>query len=122
MLFQDRQAIKRARQTLTGDQQPGLKALLARSFANDALTPALRSDPALLREFMRGFHMLEPSNDWLKRPGNIAKVLKVWAMPKPAKAKHYPPRLGPRRPEMFEALGLSATADAERLGLAPAGR
>lgn len=121
MLFQDRQAIKRARQTLTGEQQPGLKALMARSFANDALTPALRSDPALLREFMRGFHMLEPSNDWLKRPGNIAKVLKVWAMPKPAKAKHYPPRLGPRRPEMFEALGLSATADAERLGLAPAG-
>jgi len=77
----------------------------------------LRSDPALLREFMRGFHMLEPSDAWLKRPANMAKVLRTWATPKPAKAVHYPPRLGPRRSEMFEALGLSATADAERLGL-----
>ncbi|HRD46642.1 MAG TPA: FAD-dependent oxidoreductase [Caulobacter sp.] len=117
MLTQDRIAIRRARQTLKGGQQPGFKALLARSFANDAITPALRSDPALLREFMRGFHMLEPSDAWLKRPANMAKVLRTWATPKPAKAVHYPPRLGPRRSEMFEALGLSATADAERLGL-----
>ncbi len=117
MRRQDRVAIRRARLALQGDYQPDFRAIVIRSFAADAITPALRSDPALLREFMRGFHMLEPSDAWLKRPANMAKVLKAWATPKAAKAKHYPPRLGPRRSEMFEALGLSATADAERLGL-----
>ena len=117
MRTQDRQAIRRARNALKGDHQPGLSEIVLRSFGNDGVAPALRSDPALLREFMRGFHMLEPSDAWLKRPRNLAKVLGAWATPKAAKVQHYPPRLGPRRGEMFEALGLSATADAERLGL-----
>lgn len=118
MLTQDRSAIRRARNALNPAYSPRLKARMMKSFGEDAITPALRSDPALLREFMRGFHMLEPSSTWLKRPSNIAKVLGAWATPKPAKVAYYPPRLGPDRREMFEALGLSATADAERLGLA----
>jgi 2-polyprenyl-6-methoxyphenol hydroxylase-like FAD-dependent oxidoreductase len=115
MLMQDRQAIRRARHALEPDRQPRLKAKLARSFALDAIAPALREDPALLREFMRGFHMLEPSDAWLKRPGNLAKVMGAWARPKAAKT--YPPKLGPGRSEMLANLGLSPTADAERLGI-----
>jgi 2-polyprenyl-6-methoxyphenol hydroxylase-like FAD-dependent oxidoreductase len=118
MRDQDRQAIKRARQALDANHQPRLKARVLRSFGLDAITPALRSDPALLREFMRGFHMLEPGDAWLKRPANLVKVLAVWAKPKAAKIVHYPPPLGPDRTKMFGELGLSATADAERLGIA----
>lgn len=120
MLAQDRGAIRRARNALDPAYRPRLRARAMRSFALDAITPALRADPDLLREFMRGFHMLEPSSTWLRKPSNIAKVLGAWATPKGAKAEFYPPRLGPDRREMFEALGLSATADAERLGLVPA--
>ena len=117
MRDQDRQAIRRARNTLDPAYRPGLKAKLMKSFAEDAIAPAIRSDPALLRAFMRGFHMLEPSTAWLKRPATLASVLSTWVKPKALKQKFYPPKLGPARAEMFAALDLSATADAERLGL-----
>ncbi|MFZ5668465.1 MAG: FAD-dependent oxidoreductase [Pseudomonadota bacterium] len=120
MRGQDRQAIRRARHTLDGAYRPGLKARLAKSFASDCLAPALRADPALLREFMRGFHMLELADVWLKRPANRLKLLAMWATPRPLKARHYPPRLGPERRELFEALGLDPRADAARLELVPA--
>ncbi len=118
MRTQDRSAIRRARNALDPTYRPRAKAKILKSFGEDAITIALRSDPDLIREFMRGFHMLEPSSAWLKRPANLAKVVGAWATPKPAKAMLYPPRLGPDRLEMFGALDLSPTADAERLGLA----
>lgn len=117
MRDQDRQAIRRARHALDPAYRPRLKARLMKSFAEDAIAPAIRSDPALLRAFMRGFHMLEPSTAWLRRPTTLAAVLGTWAKPKALKRKYYPPKLGPDRAEMFAALELSATADAERLGL-----
>lgn len=117
MRSQDRQAIRRARNTLDPSYRPRFKARLMKSFAEDAIAPALRSDPALLRAFMRGFHMLEPSSTWLKQPSTFAKVLTAWAKPRALKQKYYPPKLGPDRAEMFAALDLSATADAQRLGL-----
>ncbi len=115
MLIQDRIAVRRAHNQLNPNYRPDGRARMMRSFALDAISPALRGDPDLLREFMRGFHMLEPGDKWLKRPANLAKVLGAWATPRAAKI--YPPQLGPERVEMLEALGLSATADAERLGL-----
>lgn len=113
----DRQAIRRARNTLDPAYRPRLKAKLMKSFAEDAIAPAIRSDPALLRAFMRGFHMLEASNAWLKRPATLGSVLGTWIKPRALKQKYYPPKLGPDRNEMFAALDLPATADAERLGL-----
>jgi len=118
MLTQDRIAICRARNALDPAYKPKLRAKAMRSFALDGIAPALRADPDLLREFMRGFHMLEPSSTWLKKPANMAKIMGAWATPKAAKANYYPPKLGPDRAEMFTLLGLPATADAERLGLA----
>lgn len=117
MRAQDRQAIRRARNTLDPAYRPRFKARLMKSFAEDAISPAIRSNPALLRAFMRGFHMLEPSTAWLKQPATLAGVLGAWATPKALKRKYYPPKLGPDRAEMFAALELSATADAQRLGL-----
>jgi 2-polyprenyl-6-methoxyphenol hydroxylase-like FAD-dependent oxidoreductase len=117
MRDQDRQAIRRARNTLDPTYRPRLKAKLMKSFAEDAIAPAIRSDPALLRAFMRGFHMLEPSTAWLKRPATLGSVLATWIKPKALKRKYYPPKLGPDRDEMFAALELPATADAQRLGL-----
>lgn len=117
MRDQDRQAIRRARNTLDPAYRPRFKARLMKSFAEDAIAPAIRSDPALLRAFMRGFHMLESSTAWLKRPATLGSVLGTWIKPKALKQQYYPPKLGPDRAEMFAALDLSATADAERLGL-----
>ena len=117
MRDQDRQAIRRARNTLDPAYRPRLKAKLMKSFAEDAIAPAIRSDPALLRAFMRGFHMLEPSTAWLKRPETLASVFGTWVKPKALKQQFYPPKLGPDRAEMFAALELSVTADAQRLGL-----
>lgn len=118
MRTQDRAAIRRARHALNAAYRPRLRAKIIRSFADDAIAPAIRSDPALLREFMRGFHMLEDSRAWLKRPANAAKVLATWATPKALKQKWYPVKLGPERTEMLTTVGIDPMEDVRRLGLA----
>ena len=40
---------------------------------------AIRTDPDLLRAFMRGFHMLEHPELWLKKPANMMRVMRYWA-------------------------------------------
>ncbi|MDO8839785.1 MAG: FAD-dependent oxidoreductase [Parvibaculum sp.] len=115
MVKQDLSAIKRARNAIDPDYKPGLKARLIKSFAEDAITPALRGDVELLRTFMRAFHMVDRPNLWLRDPRNIAKILFTWARGKKRNAAYYPPKLGPDRGEMLTSLGLSPTADAERL-------
>jgi 2-polyprenyl-6-methoxyphenol hydroxylase-like FAD-dependent oxidoreductase len=118
MCDQDRAAMRRARNGLDPAYQPRLKAKLMKSFAEDGVTIALRSDPDLMRQFMRGFHMLEASDAWIKRPANIAKVMRAWSRGKAKNAAFYPERLGPDRSAMFADLQLPERADAERLGLA----
>jgi hypothetical protein len=46
---------------------------------------------------------------WLKDPGTIARILRIWAMSKSRKksAGFYPPEFGPPRAEMFARVGLS---------------
>lgn len=113
MQKQDRTAIRVARAALTPDYKPSFKARLAKSFAEDAITIAVRSDVALMREAMRGFHMLEHPEAWLKKPGNMAKVLLTWARGRKANAAVYPPKPGPEREEMMAGLGLDFRADIE---------
>jgi 2-polyprenyl-6-methoxyphenol hydroxylase-like FAD-dependent oxidoreductase len=119
MRRQDRGAIKRAEQILTPDYRPRLKARMLVSFFEDGIGPAVRSDIGLLREAMRGFHMLEHPDAWLRRPANLLRILGYWARPKVTKAKAYPPKLGPDRHEMMTALGLSPEADEKLLALRP---
>lgn len=115
MRDQDRGAIKRARQALTPGYRPSFKARLAKSFLEDGINVAVRSDPELLRAAMRGFHMLEHPSAWLRRPRNLAKVLGYWARGKARNAAAYPPKPGPDREELMAAVGLSPQADIDRL-------
>ncbi|NML94778.1 NAD(P)/FAD-dependent oxidoreductase [Novosphingobium olei] len=108
---QDRSAIKRARRALIPGHVPKLKARLATGFVEDGVRIALRSDTRLLREAMRGFHMLEHPDAWLKRPRNLAGVLWYWARGKARNAAAYPPSPGPERVEMMQLLGLDWQAD-----------
>jgi 2-polyprenyl-6-methoxyphenol hydroxylase-like FAD-dependent oxidoreductase len=111
---QDRSAIKRARQTLTPGARKSFKSRLMESFIEDGVQIAVRSDPRLLREAMRGFHMLEHPEKWLGKPKNIASVLYYWARGKRLNAAAYPPKPGPERIEMMKALKLNYQADMER--------
>ena len=114
----DRSAIRRAEAALRPAKPLTVKAKLAKGFMEDGLSIAIREDVDLLRAALRGFHMLEHPQAWLKRPANLTKILKVWARGKARNADLYPPKAGPDRTEMYEALGISFTADAERLRLA----
>lgn len=111
MLKQDRSAIRRARATLTPDHRPRLKARVAKSFIDDAITIAARSDVRLMRAAMRGFHMLEHPEAWLKRPHNLSRVLGYWARGRRLNAAAYPPKPGPDRPHLMATLGLDPHAD-----------
>lgn len=115
MLKQDASAIRRAANALNPDYRPNLKARLIRSFAEDAIVPAIRGDIDLLRAFMRGFYMIDAPSIWLKDVRNLWRVLRVWMRGKKRNAHLYPPKLGPRRDELLSSLGLSATADFERV-------
>ena len=115
MRSQDRGSARRARQMLTPDYKPSLRSRLLRGFLEDGVAVAVRSDPALLRAAMRGFHMLEHPSAWLKRPRNIARVLGYWGRGKAANAAAYPPKAGPERELLMRAIGVSPQADIERL-------
>ena len=111
MRSQDRGAIKRAEHALTPGYKPRLRTRLLISFFEDGVTPAMRFDTNLLRETMRGFHMLEHPNAWIRRPRNLLRVLGYWARGKKRNAAAYPPKAGPKREEMMRALGLPHDAD-----------
>jgi 2-polyprenyl-6-methoxyphenol hydroxylase-like FAD-dependent oxidoreductase len=115
MLDQDRAAIRRARQALTPGYRAGLRSRMIKSFLEDGVGVAVRSDPDLLRAAMRGFHMLEHPSAWLRRPKNLAKVVRYWARGKAANAPAYPPKPGPAREPLMRAVGLSPDLDIERL-------
>lgn len=114
MRAQDRVAIKQARAALTPGHRDRWRVRMMRSFFDDGVRIALRKDVGLLREAMRGFHMLEHPNDWLKKPGNFAKVIGHWALGPRLNQPHYPPEPGPPREEMMRQLALDARADLVR--------
>jgi 2-polyprenyl-6-methoxyphenol hydroxylase-like FAD-dependent oxidoreductase len=116
----DRSAIRRARQGLTPGYQPSLKSRLTKRFLEDGVAVAVRSDVDLFRAALRGFHMLEDPQAWLKRPKNLAKVIGYWARGRTRNAEAYRPRGGPEREEMLRSLGLSPELDVQRV-LAQAG-
>ncbi len=111
MRGQDRGAIKRAEQALTPGYKETLRERILRSFGEDGVAPAMRYDIELLRETMRGFHMLEHPNAWLKKPKNFAKIIRYWMRGKAKNAAAYPPKAGPDRETMLKALGLPVEAD-----------
>lgn len=111
MVKQDRSAIRRARAALTRGHRSRLKARITKSFIEDGVTIAARSDIELMRALMRGFHMLEHPEAWLKRPRNLARVLRYWARGRAANASAYPPKAGPDREALLPAIGIDVEAD-----------
>ncbi len=107
MAKQDAQAIRRAQNEQTPGYKPRLKARLAKSFIEDGIGPASRSDIEVLRAVMRAFHMLDHPTAWTRRTGLMARVLKTWVTPKALKRRHYAPTLGPTRADMLRSLGLA---------------
>lgn len=112
---QDRSAIRRARQTLTPGFRKGLRTRIIEGFFEDGVAIAVRTDVNLLRDAMRGFHMLEHPNKWLGRPRNLAKVLYYWARGKKRNTPAHPPRPGPERTQMLTALSLNFQSDIDRI-------
>jgi 2-polyprenyl-6-methoxyphenol hydroxylase-like FAD-dependent oxidoreductase len=111
----DRDAIRRARRALTPGHKPSFRGRVTRSFLEDGVAVAVRSDIELLRAALKGFHMLEHPQAWLKRPANIAKIMGYWARGKARNADAYRPKGGPARDEMLRALGISPELDIERV-------
>lgn len=111
---QDRSAMKRAQQALTPGAKQSFRSKMMESFVEDGVKIALRSDTRMLREAMRGFHMLEHPEKWLGKPKNLAGVFYYWARGKRLNAAAYPPKPGPERIELMKALNLNYQADMER--------
>ncbi len=107
IMKQDLGAIRRAKNEQDPAYKPRLKARLIKSFAEDAVGPATRSNLGVYRAIMRGFHMLATPTAWLTQPTVVARVLAMWLTPKRRKQSLYPPKLGPERSEMLAALGLN---------------
>jgi 2-polyprenyl-6-methoxyphenol hydroxylase-like FAD-dependent oxidoreductase len=109
MVKQDLQAIKRAEYERDPSYRPRLKARIAKSFVEDALIPATRGDLEVSRASSHAFHMTAHPVDWLKRPSILARLIKIWAMPKSMKRarNYYPPSFGPVRSEMLARLGIA---------------
>jgi 2-polyprenyl-6-methoxyphenol hydroxylase-like FAD-dependent oxidoreductase len=103
----DRDAIRRARTTREGPPPASLAERLGRSFRDDGVAIAVRSDLPLLRAALREFNMLDPPREWVRRPATLAKSLSRWVRGRAANARFYPPPLGPGRAEMLAALGLA---------------
>jgi 2-polyprenyl-6-methoxyphenol hydroxylase-like FAD-dependent oxidoreductase len=110
MCGQDRDAIRRALAARDGSARgSSLVGRLGKSFRDDGVAVAVRSDLPLLRAALREFNMLDPPRAWVRRPSTLVKSLGRWARGRAANARYYPPPLGPERAEMLAALGLEAT-------------
>jgi 2-polyprenyl-6-methoxyphenol hydroxylase-like FAD-dependent oxidoreductase len=107
MLRQDRSAIRRAANARDAGYKPNLRARILGSFVADGVGVALRTDIETLRAALKAFHMLEPPNAWIARPRHIAPILTNWAKGRRLNARHYPPKLGPGRAELFQEIGLA---------------
>ena len=101
---QDRSAIRRAETERGVGTSPRLRSRIFRHFVEFGIQPAIRSDIAVLRAFLPGFHMLSDPADWLRKPGILLRVLRVWARGKRRNAPFLPGRLGPERSEMLDLL------------------
>jgi 2-polyprenyl-6-methoxyphenol hydroxylase-like FAD-dependent oxidoreductase len=64
------------------------------------LVPALRLDATVLRAFSRGFNLLDPPGDLMRRPDLLQRVLKIYQ----ARDQREEPYLGPNRAELIQFL------------------
>lgn len=111
MVRQDKSSFRRAQNALDPDYKPGIRARLISFFVEDGITIVIRSRADILRQAMRGFHMIDKPAAWIRKPSVMFLILKTLARGKKRNAALYPPKLGPDRREMFETLGISWQKD-----------
>ena len=110
MVRQDLAAIRLATQTKRGGRDPHFPGRIARSIAEHGVVPAIRRDERVLRSLLRSLYLLQGADDWYLHPRTISNIMRVWATPRPLKAKYYPGKLGPARHEMIELVKTHAVA------------
>jgi 2-polyprenyl-6-methoxyphenol hydroxylase-like FAD-dependent oxidoreductase len=71
-----------------------------RDLMRRGLVPALRLDSTVLRAFSRGFNLLDPPGDLLRRPDVLQRVLKIYQ----ARDEREEPYLGPDRAALIRVL------------------
>jgi len=110
MVRQDRQAIRRAEAERDPHHAPSFRARAIKSLIEDAVGPAARGDIESLRAFSRAFHMVDVPDLWWRDPGQVARLLRFWSMPKSIKRARgfYPPKFGPDRAAMLSHLKLAS--------------
>jgi 2-polyprenyl-6-methoxyphenol hydroxylase-like FAD-dependent oxidoreductase len=104
----DTASLRRAQQGMSGPRPLRLRERLMRSFVQHGLATAMRGDLHVRRAFLRDFHMLEPPNVAIRRPGILLRILRFWLRGKRRNAHLYTPSAGPNREEMRRLLGLAA--------------
>jgi hypothetical protein len=115
MARQDQAAIRNAARVANPDFRPRLRARLLKSFGEEGMAVAIKSDAALFREVMQGFHMLAPPGAWLKRRRNLMKALGWWLVPRAFKRDVLPTRPMPTRTRLMQDLHLPVAATWQRL-------
>lgn len=104
-LAQDRDAAAYAAE-LRGERAPSAPSggVDPRAYMRDllqrGLVPALRLDATVLRAFSRGFNLLDPPGDMMRRPDVLQRVLKIYQ----ARDSRVEPVLGPGRAAMIAIL------------------
>lgn len=115
MARQDQAAIRNAARVANPDFRPRLKVRLLKSFGEEGMAVAIKSDAALFREVMQGFHMLAPPGAWLKRRSNLVKALGWWLVPRAFKRDLLPAHPMPTRTRLMQDLHLPVDATWQRL-------
>src|SRR5690606_12281887 len=83
------------------DERPREQAELARSLLRDGLFPALRTDPVVLRAFLRMMNLLAPPDALVTDGDVVTRVMKVYAR----RGERPPePPVGPGREELLARL------------------
>ena len=105
---QDAEARRVAEALLAGDDPDAASddpRAFMRGVLRDGLLPALRTDPVVLRAFIRNFNLLTPPETLVTDPDVTARVLAVWQDRENRPAE---PALGPAsRDELLELVGAS---------------
>lgn len=85
---------------------PGLDPSALRSILRDGVFPATRTDPVVLRAFLRVFNLLDPPDSLLRDPDVIGRVLSVW---QERDSRPPPAPLGPPREAMLDIVAAATS-------------
>jgi len=89
MVQRDQAGIKQAEIAQNPGHKLSFREKLQKSFADDAVGPAIRSNLYVARSFMISAQMIDHPSAWMKKPAVLAAILAKWATPKRFKRHLY---------------------------------